>query len=746
MDTDLALLTRYHRQRDAQAFQSLVESHAAMVHATARRVTQDASLAQDAAQEAFLALAHHSGAAIQCVGAWLHQAAWRKACMLVRSEVRRQTYEAAAAEHLHAAPDVTWAELEPVLDEALAELPEALRELLVERFLEGRTQQEIATRAGLSQSTVSRQIDYGITELQAKLKARGVIVSSAGLATLLGANAVHALAPALVASLGKLALSGVGTAAVVTTAVPWITSLFMKASITKIALAATVLSMALLGYDLASPQPKLQSWFGSSAPVSGLSSSKGQPAPASASGGGAGAGASQARATSAQVSASIPSASLPPGGTKAARKPFSAEVLGRFSSLGSEKDFRAFITKLYASGDMRSVAAEIQRVLGIEMSDMELQHGLKNPLVLQMGILGRMAALHPEETLGWLAGLEGSLRSTASMILERVLRSHPDLTAEGIEPLLPQGPNRELVLSMLRVQRDPIAEATRINSDVKDPQARRQFMFNLAELWPKNQTQAGVEWAMQNLSGADLQSFLPRVAQQLSSSSPDDALALLARIQDPELLKVTLVDTMHGLVHEHRRMDEVLQVIDRLQGEARVYALGEISRRWVRVDQEGLLTWINSLESPADFEATLPLTLPQLSEAHFNQIMDKLMTELDPGLEAALIKTAGADVGNSMRSTMDIVGRLTKLPRYQGIGAHQSGNQDLLWKTVLTSAERWVQYQGGMPQDGARWIDSLPFRSPADKAAVADKLYQQWKLSDPVTATQWAVNAGVVVK
>lgn len=745
MDTDLALLTRYHRQRDAQAFQSLVESHAAMVHATARRVTQDAALAQDAAQETFLALARHSGAAIQCVGAWLHQAAWRKACMLVRSEVRRHGYEAAAAEHLHTAPDATWAELEPALDEALAELPEVLRQLLVERFLEGRTQQEIATRAGLSQSTVSRQIDHGITELQAKLKARGVIVSAVGLTGLLGANAVQALAPALIASLGKLALSGVGTAAVVTTSVPWITGIFMKASLTKIALAAAVVSMALLGYDLASPQPKLQSWFGSSAPVPGLPSSKGQAAPASASGGGA--GASQARAMSAQAGSAVPSsAALSAGGAKAARKPFSVEVLGRFSSLGSEKDFRAFITKLYALGDMRSVAAEIQRVLGIEMSDMELQHGLKNPLVLQMGILGRMAALYPEETLGWLAGLEGSLRSTASMVLERVLRSHPDLTAEGIEPVLPQGPNRELILSMLRMRRDPVAEAARINSTVKDPQARRQHMFNLAELWPRNQTQAGVEWAMQNLSGTDLKDFLPRVAQQLSSSSPDDALALLARIQDPELLKVTLVDTMHGLVHEHRRMDEVLQVIDRLQGEARVYALGEISRRWVRVDQEGLLTWINSLESPADFEATLPLTLPQLSEAHFKQIMDNLMTELDPGLEAALIKTAGADVGNSMRSTMDIVGRLTKLPRYQGIGAHQSGNQDLLWKTVLTSAERWVQYQGAMPQDGARWIDSLPFRSPADKAAVADKLYQQWKLSDPATATQWATGAGVAVK
>ncbi|MGV3663135.1 MAG: hypothetical protein ACO1TE_23385 [Prosthecobacter sp.] len=40
METDLQLLFRYHRQGDGEAFQSLVEAHAGMVHATARRVTQ----------------------------------------------------------------------------------------------------------------------------------------------------------------------------------------------------------------------------------------------------------------------------------------------------------------------------------------------------------------------------------------------------------------------------------------------------------------------------------------------------------------------------------------------------------------------------------------------------------------------------------------------------------------------------------------------------------------------------------
>lgn len=86
MQTDLHLLSRYHRHGDAEAFQSLDETHAGMVHATARRVTRDATLAQDVAQETFLALARSSGSVIESVGAWLHHVAWQKALNAARGE------------------------------------------------------------------------------------------------------------------------------------------------------------------------------------------------------------------------------------------------------------------------------------------------------------------------------------------------------------------------------------------------------------------------------------------------------------------------------------------------------------------------------------------------------------------------------------------------------------------------------------------------------------------------------------
>lgn len=211
MNLDLHLLQCYRERADAFAYRELVATHAGMVFATARRVTRDASLAEDVAQETFLELARNSHAVTESVGAWLHRVAWRRACNAVRDEATRRRYESAAAEILHEPAEVTWEELEPQIDEALDQLPDKLREPLVEHFLEGRTQQEVAARLGVSQSTVSRALDSGVAELRLRLKNKGVRCG-AGLALLLTANATQAAPATLTAALGKLAVSGIGGA------------------------------------------------------------------------------------------------------------------------------------------------------------------------------------------------------------------------------------------------------------------------------------------------------------------------------------------------------------------------------------------------------------------------------------------------------------------------------------------------------------------------------------------------------
>ncbi|MCX6952196.1 MAG: sigma-70 family RNA polymerase sigma factor [Verrucomicrobia bacterium] len=212
MSTDLILLRRYHEHADAFAFRELVQAHAGMVFATARRVTRDAALADDVAQETFLELARNAPVVRESVGAWLHRVARRRACNVVRAAGTRRRYEEEAVV-VGTGPDraeATWAEIEPLIDEALDELEETKRAALVEHFLEGRTQQEMAARLGVSQSTVSRTLEAGIAELRAQLRRKDVVAGLA-LGLLIAGHGNVAPPAALVASLGKIAVAGVGS-------------------------------------------------------------------------------------------------------------------------------------------------------------------------------------------------------------------------------------------------------------------------------------------------------------------------------------------------------------------------------------------------------------------------------------------------------------------------------------------------------------------------------------------------------
>lgn len=215
---DLELLHRYLTARDAEAFALLARRHAAMVFSTARRVTGNTHDAEDVAQACFLELARRAGQVKSSLAGWLHSLAVSRAKNFVRDAAVRSRHERAPADPSQAsvpssqreAPD--WELLCPHIDAALAELPEDLREALVMQFLEGRAQWEIARELGVSQPTVSRRVASGIDRLRATLASRGITSSVGGLAVALPSigSAGQTVPATLQASLGKLAISGVG--------------------------------------------------------------------------------------------------------------------------------------------------------------------------------------------------------------------------------------------------------------------------------------------------------------------------------------------------------------------------------------------------------------------------------------------------------------------------------------------------------------------------------------------------------
>ncbi len=219
-DGEAALLQRYARSSDADAFRELFEAHQHMVYAACRRVLGSREDAMDAAQTCFLKLAQNAGRLRAPIAGWLHRVAVNTSINVLRRDASRRVREKAAA-GLRPAADPAWEDLKPEIDRAIAALPARLRVPLVLHYLEGRKQVDIAGQLGISQPAVSKRLGVATEALRKGLTRAGVAVSAAALVPLVSANVAEAAPPALAAALGKMAVAGVGTsgAAVGTAAV-----------------------------------------------------------------------------------------------------------------------------------------------------------------------------------------------------------------------------------------------------------------------------------------------------------------------------------------------------------------------------------------------------------------------------------------------------------------------------------------------------------------------------------------------
>ncbi len=212
IETDLSLLQRFATAGDHAAFAEIIRRYAGMVFATCHRVLRDAARAEDAAQETFYRLMRRPEAVSHSLGAWLHTAATNLAVDSLRSESARQRreheYAAEIAQaHADAIHEVShWSELSPKIDQAMAELPESDRLLLIAHFLQGRPQNELAAEAKVSNATMSRRVRDAAGALQQKLRRSGMSLSPLAFIGLLHDHGMQAIPVSLSTELGKMTL------------------------------------------------------------------------------------------------------------------------------------------------------------------------------------------------------------------------------------------------------------------------------------------------------------------------------------------------------------------------------------------------------------------------------------------------------------------------------------------------------------------------------------------------------------
>tara|TARA_Y100001933_G_scaffold257272_1_gene303286 strand:+ start:11665 stop:12507 length:843 start_codon:yes stop_codon:yes gene_type:complete len=205
---DQQLLDEFCEGGNELAFARLVNRYSALVYSASYRVLNNHAQAEEVCQDTFFKLLNHSRQITTSLSGWLYQTAVRLSIDKIRSDrsrsAREQSYARDQLTQMHQ-PVTTWKELESHLDAALDLLPEDQRDLLVEHFLQGVSQRQIAAKHGWSTATTSRYMKCAIEKLREKLNDNHLSV--AALPALLGAYSHMVVPPELAMKLGKMALA-----------------------------------------------------------------------------------------------------------------------------------------------------------------------------------------------------------------------------------------------------------------------------------------------------------------------------------------------------------------------------------------------------------------------------------------------------------------------------------------------------------------------------------------------------------
>ncbi len=209
---DEVLLRAFAESGAETAFRELVRRHLGMVMGVAMRRTGDRGLAEEVAQQVFTALAAKAGRinAKSNLGGWLYRATMLECSEMMRKEQSRKRKLDAFSDHssIEGEGQSVWREALPVLDESIEALPVADRSMILLRFFERKSFQQIAVAIGKSESAAQKQCERALEKLSALLRRKGVAVPAAMLATGLAAQVAEGVPAGLAVTISQSAMAG----------------------------------------------------------------------------------------------------------------------------------------------------------------------------------------------------------------------------------------------------------------------------------------------------------------------------------------------------------------------------------------------------------------------------------------------------------------------------------------------------------------------------------------------------------
>lgn len=257
---DGTLLRRWLDRGEEASFRELVGRYNGLVYHSALRTAGNPAIAAEGAQLTFIVLARRARQLVPraSIAGWLHQTAVLQTRNLLRKQrredIKRQSYTAMTD---HTEEIQAWREMAPVLDDALAALPESDREAILLRFYRSLTFPEIAAAVGIASDAARKRVDRAVDRLRVQLGRRGCHLGTATCLGALGQLGIEAQAGVLSAAV--LSSKAIGAASISTGLTATTIAIIMtkKATITAGAalLLAGVGAIAIINNNQDTPEP-----------------------------------------------------------------------------------------------------------------------------------------------------------------------------------------------------------------------------------------------------------------------------------------------------------------------------------------------------------------------------------------------------------------------------------------------------------------------------------------------------------